>query len=130
MKYLKGTQWMEPYVASASRLVPLHRVVNFKAFRVPLNKTIQTDGSCQPLDEKRKRMTISIRLWTSNDKRTRHAPIPLVEALDSLAHELAHIKQWEHTPKHTRLQARIMKRFSEVAQNLGVKDMYMRNYNV
>lgn len=48
---------------------------------------------------------------------------PIIEQiLLDLAHELAHLKEWEHTPKHFKLQAKIMLHFSNVLKELGIVD--------
>jgi len=46
--------------------------------------------------------------------------------LITLAHELAHLKHWEHTPEHFKLQTQILARFAKVLKDLGIKDTYQR----
>ncbi len=127
MTYLKGTQWLAPYIKSVNHLIPLQKLVKLQAFKIHLKKETRADGSCNFIS--RGKYSIAIRLWCRNEKRTRHILLYLHDVLYYLAHELAHIKEWEHTPKHYKLQAKILKRFAEVAQSQGIKDMYTRNYN-
>jgi len=122
MKFLKNTEFLEPYVKSASRIVNLNKLVSIRAYRVPLSQTAQTDGLCYPLNNGKYK--ISLRLWAKNERKTRHVGIPWADALYFLAHELAHLGEWGHTPEHYALQARILKAFSRVAKRYDIVDMY------
>jgi len=123
MKYLKGTGFLEPYVNSAKTVVPLKKLVRLRAYKVPLTKTIQTDGWCNHLGNGK--YEISLRLWGRNNRSTRHETIFWEEALHSLAHELAHLKEWDHTPEHYELQARIMLKFTRILREQEVPDIYI-----
>lgn len=41
----------------------------------------------------------------------------------TLAHELAHLKEWDHTPKHWKLEARLCYEFAHLLDKTGVPDI-------
>ena len=122
MKFLKHTGFLEPYTIVVQHIVPLHKLSKIKAYRVQLQNTIRVDGLCTHLGNGK--YNIALRLWDHNEISTRQIRTDIAYVLDSYAHELAHLSRWEHTPKHMILQARIMKKFGQVARDLGIKDTY------
>lgn len=56
--------------------------------------------------------TQKVRCW----KRHRFTPL---EFLVTLAHELAHIDHWEHTPDHKALESLLMAKFTKRLKNIG-----------
>lgn len=130
IKYHKHTEFLESYIEAASYLVPLEKLKYVKAYKVPENKNENTFAVITRLDNK---FSISIRLWKQTFKvkeknrvfagYTTHY---LASILETLAHELAHLKYWKHTYEHFELTARIMLEFSTVLRDLKIKDTYVK----
>jgi len=120
MKYLKNTHFLEPYINSVEDLVPITKLISIKAYRIRLDCWARQDGVLEDVGNGRIKMRV--RLWSPNSSKTRHVPIRWYYLFDTLAHELAHLKEWEHTPRHYRLQSELMRRFARVAEDHDIVD--------
>lgn len=129
-QYDKNTRWLKPYVESATGLAPLHRLAYLKAYKVPLEKAERAAASTIKINQIM--FGINLTLWSHSFKKikgrkmkkTNHRRLDLAFILDSVAHELAHMVHWDHTPAHLELTARILVRLAKKAKELGVKDTY------
>jgi hypothetical protein len=127
-RYSKATRWMKQFVDLAHDLVPIDRIQTVKIVTVPLEKRILT-AACL-LWDKGGYYAININLQKSDwevvgenlYRKKKYKKDSLSSTLDSLAHELAHIKFKDHHPNHLVLQARILMRFAKHLKKLGVKD--------
>ena len=125
-KYQKSVAWLEPFVKAAKGIVPVHKLTQLKGFKVTLDKVEDTDG--QTLVDVNKSVTITLRthnhIYRANDNGThtayRHKPCPTEHMLWTLAHELAHLKEWNHTPTHLKVMSQLLRRFSRVLSQLQV----------
>lgn len=132
-KFTKHVEWLRPFFESAGDLVPIERVKSVQSFKVPRGKTEQTDAIIQRYGNN-KTFSISIRTHSQEivsvpdgdgiKAAVRHKRRYISPLLDSLAHELSHIKHWDHTPAHYELQVKIMLRFAKVLKKLKVKDTW------
>ncbi len=130
IKYGSKVAWMKDYVQSAKGLVDLSRLTEIQGYQVPLDK--EPTSSASILRNQGNWFKIMIRLTkpqfdnlgNGKFKAIAHLPEDLAFLLDSLAHELAHLEYWEHTPSHLKLQAQILVKFAEVAERKEVKDTY------
>lgn len=126
MKISPNMKWAEPYLTSVSHLVPVNKITRVRGYYLPVEKFPTTEARIWMYEDGR--ITLSILL--SGYQKTRNGKarmtMPFEVVLLSLAHELAHIKHWEHTPNHTILMAQIFSRFALVAKQQGVKDTSRR----
>lgn len=114
MKLSKNMQWAEPYIEFVRHQVNLDKVLEVKGYEVPKGRKCQVLGRCHP---KGRKYTITMMLAEQG------TPVTMNNALETLAHELAHVKEWEHSPKHLELTANILADFARVAEVEEVKDL-------
>jgi hypothetical protein len=117
-KFFNNVKWLEPFFNSAKGLVPLEKVKYVKGYKV-VDKNARNFGGL--LRKNYKSYNITLKIFDANDREEFIAVI-----LDTLAHELAHVVHWEHTPDHLKLQAKILVRFATVAKQLDIEDTYHR----
>lgn len=128
--YYANAKFLEPFIKSAKGLAPVHKLAVVKGFRVPLEKEAQTDGSLGHNGDG-KRFALMIRTHGARTRRTgqksytryKHDRLCWEHVLWTLAHELAHLKHWEHTADHAVLTGKIFTRFARKARDLGIEDL-------
>lgn len=126
--YRCGTEFLAPYVEACKGLVPIDKLHSVKAYRVPLNRNELSDGSITKYSKDK--YVIALRLQTYqlmqiNDKtykKTRLVQERLENILFSLSHELAHLRHWDHNPKHMALLGKLLTRMSRAAKEQGIKN--------
>lgn len=124
-KMTKNVMWLKPYIMSVKHLVPINKISKVCGYSVPLHKAEVQDAAIVYPSGKKKAV-ISIRM-TNNDYINEKQLRPYyAQVLNHLAHEMAHLKHFDHSPKHLELEARIMLKFAKVAAKLGVKDLWKR----
>lgn len=130
-KFSKNMEWARPYVEAALDLIPKERLRSLGGYIVPANRRIQMYG----YTNRDAGGYFDIRLCLNSPadpvpkgklKRRKVKATYLGTALDTLAHEMAHCAEWEHTVDHMELQLRIMRRFVSVARKLRVQDTWGR----
>lgn len=131
IKYDRHTRFLKPFIESVSDLIPIEHIVKVKGYWVDGNKQEAQHAAIQKLaNNKHYIITIKIKaqlfqlLPNGNRKFIGHTPDFLASILSHLAHELGHIKHWDHDYKHFRLEAKIMLRFSKVLKELKITDTY------
>jgi hypothetical protein len=65
-------------------------------------------------------ITLKTQCLVNNNTRHRYETIEKI--LLDLSHELAHVLEWEHTPRHFYIQAKIMKHFAKILKELDIQD--------
>lgn len=111
-------EWARPYLQELGGLnliLPVHRLVSIKGYRQTKQKL---DGSLGTTSALNGWYSITILLKYAHKKQGQC----LEDLLFTLAHELAHLKYWQHTPEHLVLTARILFQFSMTAQRLKAGD--------
>ena len=124
IKYTNNVAWLRDYVESVSDLVPLKKIKKIVGYKVKIGWKEHQEAQIRiGKDDK---FTISIKLY-DNDNIT-HVPIEISRVLDSLAHELSHAgnADFEHSPEHFRLQAKIMYRWYKVLKKNKVEDTWKK----
>src|SRR5271157_1110437 len=99
MKYTKNVLWLEPFVESVEHLIPMEKIKVIRGYRVAKGLDEQTYGSTVTNKYGPTRHVISIRLEDLVTPR-KHKNSRVATVLDTLAHELSHVVNWEHTPEH------------------------------
>lgn len=128
--YSKNVKWLKPFVDAVKDSVPTNRIKSIRGYRVPLK--LDQDGYAQITQyEGERKYCITLRIFdverTPVTRRKKHTKTRCETILISLAHELAHLVYWEHTPEHFDYQARILQKFSKVLEKYKIKDHSTKN---
>ena len=129
MKVSENMLWSLPFIHAAGDLVPLSHVKEVCGYSLgkPRSPWEQPDYALCVKHGKKYAVRIRLTGWEdSRQKKPVRRPLYMAVVLDSLAHELAHVVHWEHTPQHLALQSDLMKRFAVIAEREGVQDTYDR----
>ena len=129
IKLNKDVKWLEPYLKAADSFVPIRRISSVIGYQVPFYKTERQYGSITVHYDKNQ-ININLLIKTQDLNQGIHKNARMANVLDSLAHELAHLLEWEHTPEHLMLQAKLLMCFAKVSKELKVKDLSLRLKNV
>ena len=121
VRLYKEVLWLAPYLQAARGLVSTRGLTKVMGYQVAADSDEVVYGRLWKYEDGRRVITVATRL--PDGKRIRFADV-----LQVFAHELAHLKYWEHTPKHWELENKIAARFARVAERLGVKDTTTRRY--
>lgn len=110
MIIVKKLEWMRDYVESVSHLLPkikqLKKISSTKGNR---ERYQHFHGLITYFDKKSFRITLYV---TYHDTLTdRIINYTTIDLLRYLAHELAHLEHWDHTPSHTHLECVILSIF-------------------
>lgn len=124
IRYSQDLEWLIPFVNSVKDLVPLHKIKSIKSYKVKKGLMERSYGSVIKEDNEYS-INLRIYLWHRKDKEYKNETIAII--LDTLAHELSHVKQKnkdfaKHDYKHFRNQALILHRFSCILKRLHIKD--------
>ena len=125
--YSKKTDFLHEFILCAHGLVNLDKLKTVKDFRVPVTKNIRTEAQLHYYDPKNFTLTINLYNHGVNAKgKTVSVRKYFAQVIDGLAHELAHLKHFDHGPDHSILQAKIMLRMYRLAKKKGMTDMWQR----
>ncbi len=130
IKISKNLKWIYPYLLSVQDLIDLSKIKEIKGFKIPPNRNELIDGQTIKIPPARK-YTITLRthmqLYQSSKTYKsflKYKRMYLCEFLDTLAHEICHTVEWDHTTKHLDLQLKVMKRFNKVLKKQKIKDIW------
>jgi hypothetical protein len=134
IKFSKNVEWLRPFADKAANLIPLKKLVQVKGYRVPLENLAQIEGQCVTRDNHKSHI-ITLRIFKNEQKKVGYNKFTAYKQsrsrvstiLETFAHELAHIKHWEHNPAHWKLQAQIQMRFASLLQSWDVQDIEIKN---
>ena len=124
MKVNKPAQWLMPFIENVQILVPKMRHVDLLTLRKPpKDKITRTHGSTN-YNEKTKKYNIIVhthfcRMESASSEKFVFSKFSPIETLECLAHEIAHIYHWEHSPKHKLLECKIKSRFMRKLERDG-----------
>ena len=119
IKFSKNTEWLRPFIVASGKYVPIEKLRKVHGFRVAKGLEEQVDGSILKWNGK---FSINLRMQNLKEDKKKYQNVRYEALLVVLAHELAHMLEWEHTPEHFRLMTQIMRRFVRVLRNLPVED--------
>lgn len=110
MKITKELEWVRPYIESVTHLLPkLKQLKKISSRRGSKEYWQHVDGIITYFDKKFFRITLYVTYHdTYSDKIKNYSTI---EILQCLAHELAHLEQWYHTPQHKQLECILLSIF-------------------
>lgn len=113
--------WLFPYIARLQKWDMLKKLAKIRSYRVPLGRYERTYGS---ITRHRGKFCISLCTKVQSLDKSCYLLSDKGTILETLAHELAHIIEWEHTPKHFELTARFCLLFSKVMKKTKIQDYY------
>ena len=116
----KNVLFLKPFLKGVGKIVPLAKLTRIKGYRVAKGLEEQKHAGIAQYDDET--FIITLRIQTLVDKARSHRYDTLEKILVDLSHELAHLKEWDHTHKHFKLQGRIMLHFGKKLRKTGIKD--------
>lgn len=125
VKLADNVKWFEPYFGDVSHLVPLEHLEKVFGMFPRLDQLQHHHAHLvDETDGRNHRKYISMYLlYTSTVKlkplKRKIKAFSKVDLLEHLAHELAHLVHWKHTPNHKRLECEIMLKFMSRLQSTG-----------
>jgi len=118
-RFTQNVKWLEQYYEDAKHMLGPHRLDKVMGYTVPSNKKALADGriTIYPDD----RAVISLRTHGARPKGKQQSKT-VGAILMVFAHELAHLKYWEHNEKHWQLQCYLLQNFTHTMKVLGLSD--------
>lgn len=115
---VKEWEWMREYIASVSHLLPKLKQLK-KVFSKTGNK--EKWQHCHGLITYYDKKSFRIMIYKTYHSFIRDSILPYstIDLLQYLAHELAHLEHWDHTPQHKQLECIIMGIFMTKLQEAG-----------
>jgi WLM domain len=123
IKYHKDVLWLQPFVEAAARFVKIEKITHVRCLKTPLNREEQSYATISvDCEKKTKNISLNIKMQMHKFEKVGnnlysvkgYKALDKWVILDSLAHELAHMKHWVHDAKHFRLQSKIMVMFANM----------------
>jgi hypothetical protein len=119
----KKIEWIRPYVEEAKKIVPsLKKVTSIKTIRPTKNKLQRTMGLCSTNDGKKYVIT----LWTHHQHiktvdpfTCEFTPYSKMDLLVTLAHEIAHLDDFDHSPLHKKIESKLTLLFVKMLEKEG-----------
>lgn len=123
-KLTKNVSFLKPFLEGIGSLVPLGNVSVIRGYRVA--KRLNERSYASIIRHSKKNYSVNIQTQFLVDNGKNYSYSTLERILLSLAHELAHLKDWEnpdwHSATHFKLQSKIMLHFAEKLRKTGIKD--------
>lgn len=115
-------QWLVPFYHDAVPLLGRHRLDRLYGYTVAPGKNPAQEG--QTVKHPCGRVVISLRThWHKrHGRRYEQEPHTVASILQTFAHELAHLKYWEHDLQHWALCCQLQLQFIKTLDNLGLND--------
>lgn len=118
MVIVKELEWMRGYIESVSHLLPkLKQLKKISSMKGNKERWQHCHGLITYFDKKSFRIT----LYTSYHAQftDRILPYSTIDLLQYLAHELAHLEHWDHTPDHKQLECIVLTLFMTRLKQAG-----------
>ena len=115
IKINASLEWVRDYLRRVKHLFPYNRLVRIRAkATAPINAK-EPYNACILHDEVEDTYEIILvtnwqekyKYFDGNKCHLRHSPFSRIDLLNHLAHELAHMLHWRHTPEHKILESKI-----------------------
>lgn len=133
MMLTKSAEWMLPFIEAVKPLVPKIRYLNSIEFKKPKLNTIKPSHGTTLYDKWSQRYEIVIyshysKILKRKPMKLTYVEYSLIESLECLAHELAHLRHFNHTPAHKILECKIKTRFMQMLKKLKYKSDEAHNF--
>jgi len=117
-EFAPGVAWLEPFYEEVKDLIPKRKIIHtVKGYSTKIGQ-IPTLGATHT-NRLEKEYDITLKAWTIYYD-GRRSPYLAYYMLEVFAHELAHVKHWDHNAAHMRLTSRILTRFAAYAKRKGL----------
>lgn len=123
IKYAKDALWLQPFIEAAAGYVNIEKITHVRCLKTPLNREEQSYATISvDQNKKRKNVSLNIKMQMHRFEKVSknlysvkgYRKLDKYVVLDSLAHELSHMRYWKHDAKHFRLQSRLMLIFANM----------------
>ena len=126
MTLTKKAEWIKPFLEAARPLVPKIRYLRSLDFRKPRKGAVNHAHGITHLDTWNNIYDIvihshAVRVLSRKPLKVTYTPFTLIESLECLAHELAHLRHFKHTPAHKILECKIKAKFMCMIKLHGYK---------
>lgn len=124
-------EWMRPYVKKVNHIVPVQKIEKVISFK-PRKDRVQHGHAGHTIEswlegrppKKKKRIYITINLYfwkleSLKPVKRKLSPFSKIDLLESLAHELAHAVDFDHTTRHKKLEAKMKSMFMTMLEKEG-----------
>ncbi len=128
-------EWIRPYLGKVKSLIPLDTLFAIRAIRPRENQIQHFHAQLTQYKWKEGKKSVccySMTIYISYFKLTRLKPFKRIERkfsridiLEALAHELAHLEHFPHSPQHKKLEKRICHAFMTQLENEGYESEEM-----
>lgn len=118
MKIVKKLEWLKDYIVEAEHILPkIKQLKKISSKTGNRGRWQHCHGLITYFDKKSFRITLYVTYHDlPSDKIKKYSTVDL---LQYLAHELAHIEHWDHTPDHKLLECKILSVFMKKLFNDG-----------
>lgn len=118
MVIVKELEWMRGYVNNVTHLLPkLKQLKKITSKKGNKERWQHCHGLITYFDKKSFRITLYLTYHDMPTDRIRN--YSTIDLLQYLAHELAHLEHWDHTPQHKQLECILMGIFMTKLSNDG-----------
>lgn len=114
----KELEWMREYIDSTSHLLPkIKQLRKITTKRGNKERWQHCHGLITYFDKKSYRITLYTTYHSLIEDKIK--PYSTIDLLQYLAHELAHLEHWDHTPDHKQLECILMSIFMTKLKQSG-----------
>lgn len=121
-------EWLKPYLKRVKNIIPVHKLEKIISGK-PREEQIQHSHAqlvteYNPNTGHTKRRYITLNLYYMKSRKLKPTlrskePFSKIDLLETLAHELAHLKEYKHTPQHKKLENRLCTIFMNMLEKTG-----------
>lgn len=125
IKLSKNLEWFRPYIDKVGHLVPiegLEKIISIKPRKNQIKKHHAQLVEVKENGKVRRYISLNLYSWrlaSINPTERKILTFSKVDLLEYLAHELAHLVDWNHTPEHKTLEAKIKIVFMKHLKSTG-----------
>jgi len=121
-------KWVIPYLKRASKIVPVEQLEKIIAVKPRLEQIqhchaqLVTETNTHTNQVKRRYISLNLYYVKSHQLKPlkrKKVPFSKIDLLETLAHELAHLIDVKHTPKHKKLENRLCSIFMTMLEQTG-----------
>jgi hypothetical protein len=111
-------EWMRPYLEAGSYLLPPGKSITRLGYW-SLNGKYGKNSHAAIITNDDLEHRVYMKDMYQRRNMTHPAPFSKIDLLKTLAHEMAHTADWEHTPAHGRLEAQLSALFMYMLEKEG-----------
>lgn len=119
----KKLEWLSPYIEEAKKIVPeVKKVKKVSCFKFFKDKRCPYYGMTIHLGKDKYEIKLNRyynKIITLSPLKFKKSPYSKIDILCTLAHEIAHLVEWDHTPERQRVEAGLVLRFMDMLEDTG-----------